>query len=158
MKAWAAAASFVAMTALCVPACPLAAQLTLTVSQSPVVLTPPDSNAYTAGVTAFTSVTVTLDCRSSGGGNGACQIDWFNGGLTFQMDYQIAGAGSGCEAATNISTTSVPNSSAKLAAAKDKSSVCTFTLNLRAKGLTITTFLATSTYLQALAMSARRLP
>ena len=158
MKAAAAIAFFVGVMAVCAPARPLAAQLSLTVSSSPVVLTPPDSNAYTAGVTAFTSVSVTLDCRSSGGGNGACQIDWFNAGLTFQMDYQITGAGSGCEAATNIGTTPVPNSTSKLAAAKDKSSTCSFTLNLRAKGLTITTFLSAVTYLQALTMTAKRLP
>ena len=161
MKALASAAFLLRTIGLCILARPLGAQLTLTVSQvshpTPVVLTPPDSTDYANTVTVFAPVTVTLDCRPTGGGSNACEVDWLNGGNAFQMDYQITGASAGCAAGTNIGTTSVPSTLTKLAQALNKTSTCVFTLNLRAKGISITTFLSGQTYVQALTMTAKRL-
>lgn len=144
------------LLALVWPVCRVAAQNSLTVSASPIVIAPPDSTAYTSGLSATTAVTVTLICDSSG--NGGCQIDWTYGGSTFLLDYQITGASSNCDNGTNTATfASVPIVSAKLAG-MPKNKTCTFTLSLRIRNLTITSFLSGVNYLQALTMSGKRLP
>jgi hypothetical protein len=144
---------------LCGSARAAVAQTSLLVNASPIVITAPTESDYTATLSATTTVTVTLDCRTTGGGNNACQVEWSYNGSTLLLDYQITSAGSGCKGGTTMaSMVAVPTlAGTKLAEANNKNSTCVFALAIRVRALSITSYLAGVNYLQGLTMTARRL-